>query len=300
MVFVADDDRSILDDDAAGDAVTTTVFLLIYRKANAGELLEESGLSKLAKLTEISVEEVGVGGAKNFFQAKAPVDDLDNIHGFPPWIPLSSVRRLQYLGRRALVNVLKTPPKLMALLCTRDCHTVSTMMTQICKGWEHCHRCRLHHPYPRGASLGDQPRVHLGELNHPWPLLGLHSRIWGSGCWTGHFTSTVITAARTAIPKSSSNPSHSPVPWWKEECWLAISDRRRNLRLFHRRPISRIWSHSGFYVFKLAVIEELNKTSKFEEEIRQEQEERKRDEQERQERKTAFKQKAALFQNGNS
>ncbi|KAL1465563.1 hypothetical protein WDU94_005120 [Cyamophila willieti] len=45
-------------------------FLLIFRKAAAGELLEESGLSKLAKLTEINVEEVGVGGAKNFFEAK--------------------------------------------------------------------------------------------------------------------------------------------------------------------------------------------------------------------------------------
>lgn len=45
-------------------------FLLIYRKAKAGELAEESGLSKLAMLTEINVEEVGVGGAKNFFEAK--------------------------------------------------------------------------------------------------------------------------------------------------------------------------------------------------------------------------------------
>ena len=45
-------------------------FLLIYRKAEAGELTEESGLSQLAKLTEINVEEVGVNGAKNFFEAK--------------------------------------------------------------------------------------------------------------------------------------------------------------------------------------------------------------------------------------
>lgn len=45
-------------------------FLLIFRKANAGELIEESGLSKLARLTEIDVVEVGVGGAKEFFEAK--------------------------------------------------------------------------------------------------------------------------------------------------------------------------------------------------------------------------------------
>jgi hypothetical protein len=48
-------------------------FLLIYRKAKAGELVEESGLSKLAMLTEINVEEVGVGGAKNFFEAKVSI-----------------------------------------------------------------------------------------------------------------------------------------------------------------------------------------------------------------------------------
>lgn len=45
-------------------------FLLIYRKAEAGELTEESGLCQLAKLTEINVDEVGVNGAKNFFEAK--------------------------------------------------------------------------------------------------------------------------------------------------------------------------------------------------------------------------------------
>ncbi|XP_075152089.1 EF-hand domain-containing protein D2 homolog Swip-1 [Haematobia irritans] len=45
-------------------------FLLIYRKAQAGELDNDSGLNQLARLTEISVEEVGVSGAKNFFEAK--------------------------------------------------------------------------------------------------------------------------------------------------------------------------------------------------------------------------------------
>ncbi|CAD7080073.1 unnamed protein product [Hermetia illucens] len=45
-------------------------FLLIYRKAQAGELDSDSGLSQLARLTEINVDEVGVGGAKNFFEAK--------------------------------------------------------------------------------------------------------------------------------------------------------------------------------------------------------------------------------------
>ncbi|EDW77842.1 uncharacterized protein Dwil_GK24329 [Drosophila willistoni] len=45
-------------------------FLLIFRKAQAGELDNDSGLNQLARLTEIDVEQVGVSGAKNFFEAK--------------------------------------------------------------------------------------------------------------------------------------------------------------------------------------------------------------------------------------
>lgn len=45
-------------------------FLLIYRKARAGDLELDSGLDQLAKLTEIDVNEVGVNGAKSFFEAK--------------------------------------------------------------------------------------------------------------------------------------------------------------------------------------------------------------------------------------
>ncbi|EDW90348.1 EF-hand domain-containing protein D2 homolog [Drosophila yakuba] len=45
-------------------------FLLIFRKAQAGELDSDSGLNQLARLTEVDVEQVGVSGAKNFFEAK--------------------------------------------------------------------------------------------------------------------------------------------------------------------------------------------------------------------------------------
>jgi len=45
-------------------------FLLIFRKAAAGELSEDSGLAALAAQVEVDVEEVGVGGAKDFFEAK--------------------------------------------------------------------------------------------------------------------------------------------------------------------------------------------------------------------------------------
>ncbi|KAI7800319.1 EF-hand domain-containing protein D1 [Triplophysa rosa] len=45
-------------------------FLLIFRKAAAGELQEESGLMALARLSEIDVSIEGVLGARDFFEAK--------------------------------------------------------------------------------------------------------------------------------------------------------------------------------------------------------------------------------------
>lgn len=60
---------SDVDEDRDGK-ISFREFLLIYRKAQAGELDCDSGLNQLARLTEINVEEVGVSGAKNFFEAK--------------------------------------------------------------------------------------------------------------------------------------------------------------------------------------------------------------------------------------
>lgn len=48
-------------------------FLLVYRKARAGELDMHSGLGQLATLTEINVDQVGVNGAKEFFEAKVRI-----------------------------------------------------------------------------------------------------------------------------------------------------------------------------------------------------------------------------------
>ncbi|XP_072249235.1 EF-hand domain-containing protein D1 [Leuresthes tenuis] len=45
-------------------------FLLIFHRAAAGELQEESGLMALARLSEINVSTEGVMGAKSFFEAK--------------------------------------------------------------------------------------------------------------------------------------------------------------------------------------------------------------------------------------
>lgn len=48
-------------------------FLLIFRKAAAGELQEDSGLHVLARLSEIDVSTEGVKGAKSFFEAKVRI-----------------------------------------------------------------------------------------------------------------------------------------------------------------------------------------------------------------------------------
>lgn len=66
-----------VDEDKDGK-ISFREFLLIYRKAKAGDLNLDSGLSQLARLTEINVEEVGVGGAKNFFEAKIQQQLLTN------------------------------------------------------------------------------------------------------------------------------------------------------------------------------------------------------------------------------
>ncbi|KAK1129946.1 hypothetical protein K0M31_019640 [Melipona bicolor] len=58
-----------VDEDGDG-RISFREFLLIYRKARAGELEQDSGLGQLARLTEVDVDEVGVTGAKHFFEAK--------------------------------------------------------------------------------------------------------------------------------------------------------------------------------------------------------------------------------------
>jgi len=58
-----------VDEDGDGE-ISFREFLLIFRKAANGELEADSGLSQLATLTEIDVDETGVLGAKDFFEAK--------------------------------------------------------------------------------------------------------------------------------------------------------------------------------------------------------------------------------------
>merc|ERR1712002_1435242 len=53
-----------------GGMISFCEFMLIFRKFAAAELKEDSGLGMLANQCEINVEEVGVGGAKDFFEAK--------------------------------------------------------------------------------------------------------------------------------------------------------------------------------------------------------------------------------------
>mmetsp|Transcript_16757 Transcript_16757/g.23306 ORF Transcript_16757/g.23306 Transcript_16757/m.23306 type:complete len:188 (+) Transcript_16757:22-585(+) len=58
-----------VDEDFDG-VVSFREFLLIFRKAAKGELVS-SGLSQLVTASSVDVDKEGVGGAKNFFEAKA-------------------------------------------------------------------------------------------------------------------------------------------------------------------------------------------------------------------------------------
>jgi len=44
--------------------------MVLFRKAAAGELAEDSGLCLLAKQTDVDVGQVGVTGAASFFESK--------------------------------------------------------------------------------------------------------------------------------------------------------------------------------------------------------------------------------------
>ena len=56
-------------------------FLLIFRKAAAGELTSNDGLMEIYnQINEIDVDSVGVGGAKNFFEAKVQYFILRQIY----------------------------------------------------------------------------------------------------------------------------------------------------------------------------------------------------------------------------
>lgn len=58
-------------DQSNDDGVMFAVqFLLIYHKAKAGQLEVDGGLHALAKITEVDITEVGVVGAKGFFESK--------------------------------------------------------------------------------------------------------------------------------------------------------------------------------------------------------------------------------------
>ncbi|KAI9556171.1 hypothetical protein GHT06_018745 [Daphnia sinensis] len=70
-------------------------FLLVFRKAAAGELPEDSGLCRLAALTDIDVGQVGVNGAANFFESK--IEELTKTSKFE-----AEIREEQEMKKREL------------------------------------------------------------------------------------------------------------------------------------------------------------------------------------------------------
>jgi len=68
-----------LDQDGDGK-LSFREFMFLFRKAAAGELAEDSGLSLLAKQTDVDVGQVGVTGAASFFESK--IKDLSKSNKF--------------------------------------------------------------------------------------------------------------------------------------------------------------------------------------------------------------------------
>jgi hypothetical protein len=73
--------------------------LLIFRKAAAGELIEGSGLSELARLSEVDISDVGVKGAKDFFEAK--VNELTQGKGPFPLKKVISTQESHFHSRKS-------------------------------------------------------------------------------------------------------------------------------------------------------------------------------------------------------
>ena len=68
-------------------------FMMLFRKAAAGELAEDSGLCLLAKQTDVDVGAVGVTGAASFFESKVSFIHLF-INLIVKWTPQPNTRNI--------------------------------------------------------------------------------------------------------------------------------------------------------------------------------------------------------------
>ena len=44
---------------------------------------------------------------------------------------------------------------------------------------------------------------------------------------------SIISAAEASIPQTSSSPRRLPVPWWTEECGVAIKNCKKHIKNFN-------------------------------------------------------------------
>lgn len=68
-------------DEDLDDALVFREFLLIFRKLCSGQFAgrsDDDGLSQLAQLVSVDVGDIGVGGAKNFFESKIKAANKTN------------------------------------------------------------------------------------------------------------------------------------------------------------------------------------------------------------------------------
>lgn len=79
------------------------------------------------------------------------------------------------------------------------------------------------------------------------------------------------------------------------DSYFSVSPALKKMHARKRNPNELYFARAPINAFFFSQIEQLRKASKFEDEIRMEQEERKREEEEKAARREQFRQKAALF-----
>lgn len=95
------------------------------------------------------------------------------------------------------------------------------------------------------ANLHWKPHDDLCSSDHFPLIIGLPSseivekrKKWAldTADWRKLLTAAIISAASMAVQRTSTLPKRKPVPWWSQEIYLAIKQRKKVFRTFHNYP----------------------------------------------------------------
>lgn len=81
-----------------------------------------------------------------------------------------------------------------------------------------------------------------------------------------YITSSIINAANLSIPKTKNSLNRTPVPWWSEEIYIAIKERKKQLRIFNRIPTQenlQLFRNKKAYCRRLIIAAKKNSWQEF-------------------------------------